>query len=107
MREMTNWERREHEKHMAIARKVVEAIEKSPRIIKTWVRDEWGGKTVTYINNDLTVDANHVVYKGETLAMLCFSQTFGSTEPWSMICGALEKKEKQTKENITNEFLNK
>lgn len=106
MREMTDRERQEYEKHMAIARKVAEAIEKSPRIINTWVRDEHGGKTVTRINNDLTVDANHVIYKGETLAMLCFSQTFGSTEPWSMICAAFEKKEKQTKENITNEFLN-
>ena len=103
---MTDRERQEHEKHMAIAEKVVEAIEKSPRIIETWVRDGHGGYHVSRINDDLTVRDNHVVYKGTAIAVLCTSQTFGSTEPWSMICEAFRRKEKQTKENITNEFLN-
>lgn len=95
-----------HDKDMAIARKVVETIEKSPNITETWVRDEHGGVTVRRINDELTMNGNHVVYKDTVIAMLCSNQTFGSTEPWSMICKAFEKKEEQTKESITNQFLN-
>lgn len=103
---MTDRERQEYEKHMAIAEKVAEAIEKSPRITETWVRDEHGGMTVTRINDDLTLKSNHVIYKGVAIAVLCADQTFGSPEPWYMICEALRRKEKQTKEDITNQFLN-
>ena len=106
MREMTDRERQEYEKHMAIARKVAEAIEKSPRITETWVRDEHGGMTVSRINEDLILKSNHVIYKGVAIAVLCTSETFGSNEPWRMICEAFRSKEKQTKEEITNQFLN-
>lgn len=83
------------DKEAEITNKVVQAIEKAKEIKDHFVVTVHDGYSVYTINNDLRIEHFTVMYKGNRLIQ-------ATTPVWE----ALDKRQKELKEELTNQFLN-
>lgn len=83
------------EQQTQITNKVIDAIGKAKEIKDHFVVTVHDGYSVYTINNDLRIEHYTVMYKGTSLIQ--------ATKP---IWDALDKRKKELKEEVTNQFLN-